>query len=30
VREELVNTSMHQSDKVSLNAFELQDGRLRQ
>lgn len=30
VREELVNTSTHQSEKVSLNAFELHDGRLRQ
>jgi magnesium transporter len=30
VREELVNTSRHQSEKVSLNAFDLQDGRLRQ
>jgi magnesium transporter len=30
VREELINSSSHQSEKVSLNAFELQDGRLRQ
>ena len=30
VREELVNSSTHQSEKVSLNAFELHDGRLRQ
>jgi len=30
VREELINTSTHQSEKVSLNAFELHDGRLRQ
>lgn len=29
VREELVNTSSHQSEGISLNAFELQDGRLR-
>ena len=30
VREELVNASSHQSEKVSLNVFELHDGRLRQ
>ena len=30
VREELLNSSSHQSEKVSLNAFELHDGRLRQ
>ncbi len=30
VREELVNASSHQSNKVSLNVFELHDGRLRQ
>ena len=30
VREELVNASTHQSEKVSLNAFELHEGRLRQ
>ncbi|MDP1956741.1 MAG: magnesium/cobalt transporter CorA [Rhodocyclaceae bacterium] len=30
VREELINASTHQSEKVSLNAFELHDGRLRQ
>jgi magnesium transporter len=30
VREELVNASRHQSEKVSLNAFELFNGRLRQ
>jgi magnesium transporter len=30
VREELVNASSHQSAKVSLNAFELHEGRLRQ
>jgi magnesium transporter len=30
VREELINSSTHQSEKVSLNAFELHDGRLRQ
>ena len=30
VREELVNSSTHQSERVSLNAFELHDGRLRQ
>ena len=30
VREELLNASTHQSEKVSLNAFELHDGRLRQ
>jgi magnesium transporter len=30
VREELLNASKHQTGKVSLNAFELQDGRLRQ
>jgi magnesium transporter len=30
VREELINSSSHQSEKVSLNAFELHDGRLRQ
>jgi magnesium transporter len=30
VREELVNVSIRPSDKVSLNAFELHDGRLRQ
>ena len=30
VREELVNASSHQSEKVSLNVFELRDGRLRQ
>ena len=29
VREELVTSSSHQSEKVSLNVFELQDGRLR-
>jgi magnesium transporter len=29
VREELVNAHRHLSDKVSLNAFELQNGRLR-
>ena len=30
VREELLNASKHQSEKISLNAFELHDGRLRQ
>jgi magnesium transporter len=30
VREELINASSHQSNKVSLNVFELHDGRLRQ
>ena len=30
VREELVHTSSHQSEKISLNVFELQGGRLRQ
>jgi magnesium transporter len=30
VREELLNASTHQSEKVSLNAFDLHDGRLRQ
>ena len=30
VREELINSSSHQTEKVSLNAFELHDGRLRQ
>ena len=30
VREELLNASTHQSEKVSLNAFELHEGRLRQ
>ncbi|MBI4985286.1 MAG: magnesium and cobalt transport protein CorA [Rhodocyclales bacterium] len=30
LREELVNTSKQQSEKVSLNAFELFNGRLRQ
>ena len=30
VREELVNASTHQSQKVSLNAFDLHEGRLRQ
>jgi magnesium transporter len=30
VREELVNSSRHQTEKVSINAFELKDGRLRQ
>jgi len=30
VREELVNASTHQSHKVSVNAFDLHDGRLRQ
>ena len=30
VREELLNSSTHQSENVSLNAFELHDGRLRQ
>ena len=30
VREELINTSTHQSEKVSLNAFDLHEGRLRQ
>lgn len=30
VREELINSSSHQTEKVSLNAFELHEGRLRQ
>jgi magnesium transporter len=30
VREELINSSTHQSKKVSLNAFDLHEGRLRQ
>ena len=30
IREELVNASAHQSTKVSVNAFDLRDGRLRQ
>jgi magnesium transporter len=30
VREELLNASKHQSEKIALNAFELHDGRLRQ
>jgi magnesium transporter len=30
VREELLNASQHQSAKISLNAFELHEGRLRQ
>ncbi len=30
IREELVNASSHQSQKVSLNAFDLHEGRLRQ
>ncbi len=30
VREELVNASSHQRQKVSLNAFDLHEGRLRQ
>ncbi len=30
VREELVNASSHQTEKVSLNVFELHEGRLRQ
>lgn len=30
VREELVNSSTHQSEKISLNAFDLHNGRLRQ
>ncbi len=30
VREELLNASTHQSEKIALNAFELHDGRLRQ
>ncbi len=30
VREELVTASRHENDKVSLNAFELHNGRLRQ
>jgi len=30
IREELVSTSRHQSDKASVNAFELHEGRLRQ
>jgi magnesium transporter len=30
VREELVNASSHQSRKISLNAFDLHEGRLRQ
>ncbi len=30
VREELVNSSRHESEKISLNAFELHNGRLRQ
>ena len=30
VREELLNASKHQSERIALNAFELHDGRLRQ
>ncbi|HEX8989932.1 MAG TPA: CorA family divalent cation transporter, partial [Rhodocyclaceae bacterium] len=30
VREELVNAARHESEKISLNAFELHNGRLRQ
>ncbi len=30
VREELLNASKHQSEKIALNAFELHEGRLRQ
>jgi magnesium transporter len=30
IREELVNASAHQSTKVSVNAFDLHEGRLRQ
>jgi magnesium transporter len=30
VREELLNASRHQTEKISLNAFELHEGRLRQ
>jgi magnesium transporter len=30
IREELLNASGHQSEKVALNAFELHEGRLRQ
>jgi len=30
VREELLNASKHQSEKIALNAFDLHDGRLRQ
>ncbi len=30
VREELVNGSAHQSAKIAVNAFDLQDGRLRE
>jgi magnesium transporter len=30
VREELLNASKHQSEKIALNAFDLHEGRLRQ